>query len=179
MYYEAVAGQPIKYAKSGKRRRTQLSLVILLAASLTLAACSSDDGPFSNLVTQTEDVTDPSVARRWSEVLLGAIRNDLARPTVHARNLFSVSSAMWDAWAIYDNAGADTYLLGKTLNGFSCSLDGFSFAADRHPAREEAISYAAYRLISHRFAQAPGMLAIQAAADALMNDLVLIRQWRR
>jgi hypothetical protein len=78
---------------------------------------------------------------------------------------------MWDAWAIYDNAGADTYLLGKTLDGFSCSLDGFSFAGDRHPAREEAISYAAYRLINHRFAQAPGVLAIQAAADALMNDL--------
>ena len=40
-----------------------------------------------------------SVARQWDEELLEAIRNDLARPTVHARNLFHVSVAMWDAWA--------------------------------------------------------------------------------
>ena len=41
-----------------------------------------------------------SVARLWNEVLLYSIRNDLARPTVHARNLFHVSAAMYDAWAI-------------------------------------------------------------------------------
>ena len=36
-----------------------------------------------------------SVARLWNEVLLYSIRNDLARPTVHARNLFHVSTAMY------------------------------------------------------------------------------------
>ena len=43
-----------------------------------------------------------SVARQWNEELLEAIRRDFARPTVHARNLFHVSAAMWDAWAAYD-----------------------------------------------------------------------------
>ena len=43
-----------------------------------------------------------SVARQWNELLLDSIRNDYARPTVHARNLFHVSLAMWDAWAAYD-----------------------------------------------------------------------------
>ena len=163
--------RPAKRVRSTKRRGARASLLTLLTASLTLVACGGDDGPFSALVSQTEDTTDPSVAKRWSEVLLGAIRNDLARPTVHARNLFTISSAMWDAWAIYDNADAETYLLGKTLNGFSCPLNGFSFFGDRLPMREEAISYAVYRIINHRFAQAPGVLAIQAATDALMNDL--------
>ena len=37
-----------------------------------------------------------SVARQWNEQLLAAIRVDYARPTVHARNLYHVSVAMWD-----------------------------------------------------------------------------------
>ena len=43
-----------------------------------------------------------SVARRWDEALLDAIRRALPAPTVHARNLFHTSAAMWDAWAAYD-----------------------------------------------------------------------------
>ena len=50
-----------------------------------------------------------SVARQWNEELLSAIRADFARPTVHARNLWHVSIAMWDAWAAYD-AEAEQYL---------------------------------------------------------------------
>ena len=45
---------------------------------------------------------EESIARKWNEVLLNSIRNDLARPTVHARNLFHISAAMYDAWAIFD-----------------------------------------------------------------------------
>jgi hypothetical protein len=41
-----------------------------------------------------------SVARQWNEVLLEGIRHDLARPTVHARNLSHASVMMWDSWAI-------------------------------------------------------------------------------
>ena len=48
--------------------------------------------------------TDPdkSVARLWDEALLDAIRRDFPAPTVHARNLYHTSAAMWDAWAAYD-----------------------------------------------------------------------------
>ena len=35
-------------------------------------------------------------ARQWNELLLDSIRNDFARPTVHARNLYHISCAMWD-----------------------------------------------------------------------------------
>ena len=57
-------------------------------------------------VAMTDDV---SVARRWNELLLQAIRNDYARPTVHARNLFHVSAAMYDAWAAFDDV-AESWL---------------------------------------------------------------------
>ena len=33
-----------------------------------------------------------------------AIRRDFPAPTVHARNLYHASAAMWDAWAAYDAA---------------------------------------------------------------------------
>jgi len=48
------------------------------------------------------DGDGPSVARKWQELLLDSIRRDFGRPTIHARNLFHLSVAMWDAWATYD-----------------------------------------------------------------------------
>lgn len=111
-----------------------------------------------------------SVARQWNELLLDAIRGDYARPTVHARNLFHASVAMYDAWAILD-ATADTYFLGKTVDGFNCTFDGMPAPADVSAAREEAVSYAAYRILTHRFANSPGVAESQAAFDALMSQL--------
>jgi len=96
-----------------------------------------------------------SIARVWNEALLNGIRNDFARPTVHSRNLFHTSAMMYDLWAVFDET-ADTYLLDKTLNGYTCALGSFPVPADVKAAREEAISFAAYRLLSHRFANAPG-----------------------
>src|SRR5262249_10247494 len=87
----------------------------------------------------------PSVARRWNEALLGAMRVDLARPTVTARNLFHFSIAVYDAWAAYDGE-ATPYLLGKTVGGFHCAFSGIPAPADTLAAREQAISYAAYRV---------------------------------
>ncbi len=96
-----------------------------------------------------------SVAREWNEALLQAIRTDFARPTVHARNLFHSSIAMYDAWAAYD-AVASTFILGQEVGGFHCAFDGVDPPADPRVAREEALSYAVYRLLSHRFANSPG-----------------------
>ena len=112
----------------------------------------------------------PAPLDSWNEALLQAIRTDLARPTVHARNLFHISAAMYDAWAIYSDK-ASTYLAGKELHGYRCSLDGFKASGDRQPAREEAISYAAYRLIRHRFRNSPGAAKSLPALDELMQKL--------
>lgn len=98
-----------------------------------------------------------SVARQWNEVVLEAIRNDLARPTVHARNLFHTSAAMYDAWAVYED-DAKTYFLGNTVHGFEFPFDeDFEKPADRRAALEEAMSYAVFRLIFHRFLSSPGV----------------------
>ncbi|MBR9921543.1 MAG: T9SS type A sorting domain-containing protein [Bacteroidetes bacterium] len=99
-----------------------------------------------------------SVAREWNELILTGIRNDFARPTVHARNLWHTSIAMYDAWAVFDDV-AETYLLGKTVGDFTCDFDGFIIPVDPdevEEAREEAISYAVFRLFLNRFLTSPG-----------------------
>lgn len=100
-----------------------------------------------------------TVARQWNDELLEAIRHDLARPTVHARNLFHTSAAMWDAWAAYDEF-AHTYLHHERQT-----------SADVTAARNEAISFAVYRVLSSRFATSVGAATTIPALDALMDTL--------
>ena len=146
-----------------------IGIVAFALASASCSSGSSSSGGAPNVaITQTPDTRDPSVARQWNEVLLEAIRNDFARPTVHARNLFHISSAMYDAWAVYSTTAA-TYLAGTTLNGYACQLGDFGSNHDLQVVREEAISYAVYRLINHRFADSPGAQNKHAALMATLG----------
>jgi hypothetical protein len=92
----------------------------------------------------------------WDEALLDAIRRDVPAPTVHARNLFHTSAAMWDAWAAYD-PDADGYFVHEKLE-----------ADDVRAARETAISYAAYRLLLWRYSRAAGL---QETFDELADTM--------
>jgi hypothetical protein len=105
-----------------------------------------------------------SVARIWDEELLHAISQDTARPTVHARNLYHLSTAMYDAWAAYDNVARQNVHKEKAT------------AANIDAARNEAVSYAAYNIILHRFVTGPagvgpGRVGTQAALRQKMLDL--------
>jgi ASPIC and UnbV/FG-GAP-like repeat len=86
-----------------------------------------------------------SVARVWDEAILEAIRHDVPAPTTHARNLFHLSAAMWDAWAAYDPK-ADGYFVTEKHR-----------SADVQAARETAISYAAYRILLWRYSLGAGL----------------------
>jgi hypothetical protein len=102
---------------------------------------------------------DWTVARRWDEALLDAIRRALPNPPVHARNLFHTSVAMWDAWATYDpTASGDLFTEKHT-------------ASDVGAARNEAISYAAYRVLSARYIKAVGGSESLNEFDDLMDSL--------
>lgn len=91
-----------------------------------------------------------SVAREFNEILLNAIRNDISRPTVHARNLFHTSIVMYDAWAVYEEEH-ETYFLGNGLGEFVCPFDGISAQSDVELAQETTLAFAMYRLVRHRF----------------------------
>ena len=113
-----------------------------------------------------------SVARRWNEVQLSAIRQDLARPPVQARNLFHVAIAMYDAWAAY-HSGASTYLLGKTINGVYYPYTGALplIGNDTVASQKMAISYAANRLLRNRYASSPNAFFANQRFDTLMSNL--------
>jgi hypothetical protein len=121
----------------------------------TLAPCALRHILLATVCLPIAAMAQHSVAREWNEALLQAIRTDFARPTVHARNLFYSSIAMYDAWAAYDEV-ASTFLRGREVGGFRCVFEGVDPPADRQAAREEALSHAVYRLLTHRFADSPG-----------------------
>ncbi|NNF43538.1 MAG: vanadium-dependent haloperoxidase [Phycisphaerales bacterium] len=129
-------------------RRLRTTCIAGLVAILAPLSAPAQAGP-----------AEPSVARQWNEAMLSAIRMDFARPTIHARNLYHTSVAMWDAWAVYDTV-ADPFLSAERLT-----------ADDVQAARNEAISFAAYRVLKHRFARSPGADVALPAFDALMDAL--------
>src|SRR6266851_8367225 len=79
------------------------------------------------------------VARVWNERAIAAIRVDTPHPPAQARNLFSLSVCMYDAWAAYDTNGAVGYI-------YRGKFASTNLVADRN----QAISYAAWRLLKER-----------------------------
>jgi hypothetical protein len=122
-----------------------VAVLALAAAGCSLFGGSSSSDSYLLPDCQRADLHGHSVARVWDEALLDAIRRDTPAPTVHARNLFHTSAAMWDAWAAYD-AKAEGYFVKEKLQ-----------ADDVDAAREAAMSYAAYRLLLHRYSVAAGL----------------------
>ena len=100
-----------------------------------------------------------SVARRWDEALLDAIRRALPNPPVHARNLFHMAAAMWDAWAAYD-PNASGYLVREKHT-----------ASNVDAARNEAVSYAAFGVLTSRFIKAVGGADSLSEFDDVMDGL--------
>jgi len=130
--------------------------VVMVVLGSVVVRIASDDEPTCEPVAAQPGW---SVARRWDEATLDAIRRALPAPTVHARNLFHVSAAMWDAWAAYDPDAAGYFVQEKHS------------ADDATAARKEAISYAAYRVLEHRYESAVGATDSLLEFNQLMEDL--------
>ena len=125
------------------RRRRAVAGRLFLALALVLSWSSAASA-------------QQSVARQWNDTILSAIRIDTPRPPVHARNLYHLSSAMYDAWAAFDPVAKGEFTSEKHLN----------IASDA--ARNEAISYAAYRILSDRYK--PGLAVNPAGSQTLFDN---------
>src|SRR5213592_4936352 len=99
-----------------------------LCALVLLCVCS--------ITINSHAAASNSIARVWNERALAAIRVDTPHPPAQARNYFTFSVCMYDAWAAYDTNGAVGYV-----------YRGKHTAADVAAARHEAISFAAYRIL--------------------------------
>jgi len=145
------------------RTRVRTGVAALVGAVVVIGAVLAGTRPWERgpVCPPIADHSSWSVARRWDEALLDAIRRSLPNPPVHARNLFHVSVAMWDAWAAYDTT-ASGYVFKEKVR-----------AADVAAARNEAISYAAYRVLTARFIKAVGADRSLSEFDDLMDGLCL------
>jgi hypothetical protein len=99
-----------------------------------------------------------NVVLKWNDELLQAIRQNAAAtgPTVTARALGVLHTAMYDAWAAYDPTAKGTREDGPRQQAVNSEAD-----------KSKAISYAAYRVLVDLF---PGMAA-KGDFDAQMAEL--------
>ncbi len=132
-----------------------LAALVLVAGGVLVLRPTSPAPACANIL----DHPTWSVARRWDEALLDAIRRALPNPAVHARNLFHTSVAMWDAWAAYDPT-ASGYIDKEKVT-----------ASDVTAARNEAISYAAYRVLTERYIKAVGADKSLSEFDDLVDSM--------
>lgn len=145
---------------SGKSFRAAAALLgVVMVAVLAIGLRSLVDRGEGNECIASQAAEDWSIARRWNEALLSAIRRDLPAPTVHSRNLFHTSAAMWDAWAAYDDEADGFY------------VDESHTHDDVAAAREEAISYAAFRILEARYIDSIGAVETIPELDAIMEAL--------
>jgi hypothetical protein len=118
-------------------------LMFAMNRRMLLAAAAA--APLPALATETikvrwdsyapESLPTDSLPLKWNQEVLVAIRVIAPPPTVGARNLAIVHTAMYNAWAAYDARAMDTQL-GAALR---------RPAAERTTANQlKAISYAAY-----------------------------------
>ena len=139
------------------RVRAGLYFASILTALWICSGCGGEGGGDDGGGNEAGE----SIARTWDEANLAAIRIDTPRPPVHARNLWHLSVAMYDAWAAFDSV-AHGYLLTEKH-----SLPQSDIAS----ARREAISYAAYTVLKSRYALSVNAEKTSTALDKLMGEL--------
>lgn len=99
--------------------------------------------------------------------MIEALRHDAGQVAVNARNVFHFGIAVYDAWAVHD-PNARPYLFGETVSGFECPYDHSADRIGSRSAQEVTISYAAYRLLRHRFKTSFGSVRSYEIFDQLM-----------
>ena len=115
----------------------------------------------------TADLASRSIARWWNEALLDGIRRDRPNPPVHARNLYHLSAALWDGfWAYEPDAWRSVQPAFRRETGLWGAGAG---VGEREAAQARAMSHAAYRVLSARFAASPGAARTLFGARWLME----------
>ncbi len=136
---------------SSIRRPALAILVLVLLAIGTLNVLRS---PSVECVPRNE-----SVANLWTETALDAIRRDFPAPTVHSRNLYHLSAAMWDGWAAYEPNASGVFVSEART------------AAEVEGERAEAISFAAHHLLTSRYMNSTGATESLAHFDETLASL--------
>ncbi len=147
-------------------RRGRLAGCALMAVSFIGAGCSgsgtkandSADAPSVDTPDRDAAAFEPTVALRWNQVALAAVRHDTNPvPTVTARSLFIVHAAMYEAWAAYEPT-AQGSVTGTQLDTTGSDAD-----------QAAAVSVAAYWAFEDQF---PTFSRDTGAPAALLGESV-------
>jgi hypothetical protein len=135
-----------------RKLTTAIGLVLILA--LGLVAIVGRPQP-------VRAATGDNVVLQWDEVTLQAIRDTRPLPTVAARALAVVHTAIYDAWAAYDGVAVGTRLLGGLRQPSS----------ERTQAnKEKAVSFAAYAALVDLFPTQQPTFAQRMSAFGYATD---------
>ena len=137
------------------------ALVLSIALAATAVACLDESSEMAACVP--DHGAAESVPRMWVDATLDAVRRDFPAPTVHARNLWHLSAAMWDAHAAFGQDARPFFDHGVVAED----------AEDPAVAESIAISFAAYDLLTWRYEPAVGAEESLAQFDEVMASLCL------
>ena len=154
-----------------KRVKHKLAAPLVVVATLLAAtaaavtgsapAAQAANGPAWPIDTFGTPRASDNVVLKWNEQLLNAIRRvppKTTGPTVTARAIGILNTATYDAWAAYDPVAVGTRLLGSLRR---------PTAEDTLANKNEAISYAAYQVLTDLFKDPASV----AAYNQQMSDL--------
>ena len=128
------------------------TLVAATAAAVTNPpAARAANGPAWSIDTWGSPRASDNVVLKWNEQLLNTIRRNpkTTGPTIAARAIGILNTAIYDAWAPYDDKAVGTRLLNLRADAGQRNLDN----------KNEAISYAAYRVLTDLFSYDPTSVA--------------------
>lgn len=101
-------------------------------------------------ITRIKVITpDPTISVIWDQIAQQAIAIDSPGPTVAARTFAMVHTAMYDAWASYDDKAARV----------SIDLEGDNIRISDPDGKEKAMSYAAYTVLKELFPKQAALFA--------------------
>lgn len=143
-------------------------VLLLLGAAPALAQAGEGRGsdrdagidPATSWVIHQAPNPDPNAAYRWMHVMQEASGRSVdrigARPTIISREMHIAMTAMYDAWAAYDDEAVGTRLGGKLRRP----------AAERTPENaSKAIAHAVHRALLDLYPEDAAWLADQMRAD--------------
>ena len=144
------------------------------ALALSLVTVPIDPARARPGVAADDAAPSTSVAHDWVDAALFAIRNDFARPTVHARNLYHLSAAMYDAWAVHDGAASPLWLRPdaslEACRLTSAERDRARSVPDLEAARRTAIGVAARDLLRERYRGSPNVDEVMEEFDRVAAE---------
>jgi hypothetical protein len=128
-----------------------MALIAATAAVTGIApAAQAANGPAWPIATYGTPRATDNVVLKWNEQLLNTIRGNpkTTGPTVTARAIGILNTAIYDAWAAYDQKAVGTRLLDSPQRSDSLQRPD---SENTETNKNKAISYAAYRVLTDLF----------------------------